>query len=252
MLLMLICLGCQWQLKPSDATVDERQITIQRYDRIESLYLSTGDYSALQQMNANYPKQTRTLIEDVLRLGHVNDPGINVKFLHFFQDSTLQIMLTDVQEQYADLDDLDQEFTAAFQKIKELLPSVTIPEVYTQIGSFDQSIIVGNNTLGICLDKYLGRDYPFYRDHYSENQRKLMERSMIVPDGIAFYLLSLFPHRRQGAGNALSPDSHMSRIHWVVRQVTGRDVFDNSQVKAVEEYMRQHPSVTVQQLLCGI
>ena len=58
MLLMLICLGCQWQLKPSDATVDERQITIQRYDRIESLYLSTGDYSALQQMNANYPTQT--------------------------------------------------------------------------------------------------------------------------------------------------------------------------------------------------
>ena len=38
-----------------------------------------------------------------------------------------------------------------------------MPEVYTQVGAFDQSIIVANDMLGISLDKYLGADYPLYR-----------------------------------------------------------------------------------------
>ena len=108
---MLVCVGCQWQLKPNDSD-RELKVTVERYDRIESLYLSTGDYSALQQMNTYFPIQTRTLIEDVLRLGRVNDPEINIKFLRFFQDSTLQVLLNDVQMQYADMDDINSELTA--------------------------------------------------------------------------------------------------------------------------------------------
>ena len=83
--IMLICIGCQWQLRPNDDDVDELKVNVERYDRIESLYLTTGDFSALQQMNTYFPQQTRMLIEDVLQLGKVNDSEINSKFLHFFQ-----------------------------------------------------------------------------------------------------------------------------------------------------------------------
>ncbi|MBQ9186916.1 MAG: gliding motility protein GldB [Prevotella sp.] len=247
-IIMLICIGCQWQLKPNSDAAGKRQVSIQRYDRIESLYLTTGDYSALQQMNTNYPTQTRMLIEDMLQLGPVNAPGINTRFLHFFQDSTLQNMLYDVQQQYADLDDLNEEFTQAFEKLALLLPSVTVPEIYTQIGSFDQSIIVGNNMLGISLDKYLGRDYPFYQSHYTDEQRRLMVRSMIVPDAIAFYLLSLFPlpSARQVPANRVR---HMGRIQWVVQQAVGRNVYDNAEVAAVEQLMKGNDSTDVEQLL---
>ena len=163
--LMLICLGCEWRLKSNDETSNDSIVTIERYDRIESLYLTTGDYSALLQMNKSFPMQTRTLIENVLQLGQVNDPEINIKFLRFFSDSTLQQMINDVQEQFTNLDDLNNELTEAFRNLKEEVPSVEMPQVYAQIGSFDQSIIVGNKTLGISLDKYLGADYPFYREH---------------------------------------------------------------------------------------
>ena len=108
--LMLLCIGCQWQLKPNDADAEERSVSIQRYDRIESLYLTTGDYSALQQMNTVYPTQTRMLLEDVLQLGKVNDRDINTKFLFFFQDSTLQMMLSDVQHEFADMDDVNKSW----------------------------------------------------------------------------------------------------------------------------------------------
>ena len=96
-MLMLVCVGCQWHLKPSDTDASGRRIGLQRFDRMEMLYLTTGDYAALQQMNTYFPTETRMLIEDVLHLGQVDDPAINTKFLFFFQDSILQQMLNDVQ-----------------------------------------------------------------------------------------------------------------------------------------------------------
>ena len=247
-IMMLTCMGCEWHLKSNEETSDKVTITIDRYDRIESLYLTTGDYSALLQMNKSYPTQTRTLIEDVLGLGHVNDPDINTKFLLFFKDSTLQRMINDVQRQFDDIEDLDTDLSNAFNRLKEELPYMEIPQVYAQIGSFDQSIIVGNNTLGISLDKYLGADYPFYVEHYSEDQRKLMTRSMIVPDCLGFYILSMFPIAAKEF-SSLEQDTHMGKIQWVVNKVMGQQIFDNAGVSKINTYMSNNKSVTVEQLL---
>ena len=247
MLTMVVCVGCQWQLRPTEKDADNGRVSIQRYDRIESLYLTTGDYSALQQMNTYFPTETRMLIEDMLHLGQVDDPAINTRFLYFFQDSTLQCMLNDVQRQYANMDDINEQLTSAFHHLHELLPTIELPQVYAQIGSFDQSIVVSGGTLGVSLDKYLGADYPFYVSHYSEDQRRLMTRSMIVPDCLAFYILSLYPLPTEGA----SRDHHMGCIQWVVNRVLGRMVFDNDAVEKVEHYMKAHPSTTIDELLRG-
>ena len=118
---MLVCVGCQWHLKPAETDAAGKRIGIQRFDRIEMLYLTTGDYSALQQMNTYFPTETRMLIEDMLHLGQVDDPAINTKFLFFFQDSTLQQMLNDVQQQYANMDDVDEHLSLAFKRLKDEL-----------------------------------------------------------------------------------------------------------------------------------
>ena len=186
--LMLVCVGCQWQLKPAETDAAGKRIGIQRFDRIEMLYLTTGDYSALQQMNTYFPTETRMLIEDMLHLGQVDDPAINTKFLFFFQDSTLQQMLNDVQQQYTNTDDIDEQLSLAFKRLKDDLPDIAVPTVYTQIGSFDQSIIVSGGSLGVSLDKYLGRDFPLYQEFYSPEQRQQMGRDAIVTDAISAYL----------------------------------------------------------------
>ena len=245
-IILFACMGCQWHLKSTDADHVGQSGAIQRYDRIESLYLTTGDIAALQQMNTTYPMETRMLIEDVLQLGQVNDADINTKFLYFFQDSTLQQMLIDVEAQYADIEDVNQELSEAFRHLQQVLPDMEIPNVYTQIGSFDQSIIVGHQSLGISLDKYLGADYPFYKDHYTEQQREMMVREMIVPDCLSFYILSRYP---APTDNPQERFRHMGDIQWVVNHLLGRQVFDNEHVAATEQYMMEHPSTTLLQLL---
>ena len=247
--IMFICIGCEWQLKPNTVDVEDEMITIDRYDRIESQYLSTGDFAALQQMNTSYPRQTRMLIEDMLRIGKVDDPDINVKFLHFFQDSTLQTLLNDVQERYADLDDISEELSEAFNRLKEELPEMEIPHVYTQVGSFDQSVVVDNHLLGISLDKYLGADYPFYLKNYTEQQRSMMVRQMIVPDCLGFYVLSLYPMPRDLALTQEGRNLYMGKIQWVVNHIMKRKIFKNEHVDATGRLMNAHQEMTIDQLL---
>lgn len=252
-ILLVIMLGlssCEWQLKSPEE--EDIVIAVDRYDRVQSLYLTTGDFSALQQMNTVYPMQTRTLIEDVLRIGKVDDTEINSKFLHFYQDSTLQALITESELQYANMDDINSQLTDAFRYLDDVIPNMEKPEVYAQIGSLDQSIIVGNNSIGICLDKYLGADYPLYKRWeygYSAEQLQMMGRKYIVPDCVGFYLLSLYPMPNDRPLSQLERDIHIGRIQWVVNKAMGEEVFRTLYVQMVDLYMRHHPNTTIAHLL---
>ena len=245
--LMLVCVGCQWNLSSTDAEKGNGRIAIERYDRLERHFLTSGDTTALQQMKADYPLQTRTLIEHVLRLGRLDEPDINHRFLVFFQDSTLQTLVGDVEKQYADMSDIEKQLTEAFQRLEEMIPTLQIPQVYAQIGSLDQSIVVGEGLLGISLDKYLGSNHPVYlRYGYTEKQRAMMKRESIVPDCLGFYLLSLYPFTDEEL-----PDEHMARIQYVVNEAMNRKVFTTDKVKDVEQFIISYPRTSVNELLTG-
>lgn len=248
-LLLFVCFGCEFNLRTKADKVSPTTVAVERYDRIQSLYLTTGDFSALQQMNTSYPMQTRTLVEDVLKIGRVNDPEINSKFLNFYQDTVLQALINEAEQQYVTMDDINDGLTEAFARLKHELPDLEYPMVYAQIGALDQSIVVGNNTIGIGLDKYLGADYPLYKSYYPESQRALMKRSMIVPDCMVFYILSLFPMPHDKQLSQLECDLHMGKIQWVVNRLTSSKTFCNKYVSAVGDYMHSHKHVTVAQLL---
>ena len=206
--------------------------------------------AALQQMNTVYPMQTRTLIEDMLELGVVNDPEINSKFLNFYQDTTLQIVIADVQLQYADMDDINKQLDEAFNTLKTWIPDLHIPLIYSQIGALNQSIVVGDNLIGISLDKYLGSDYPIYlRYDYSPTQLQTMKRSYIVPDCICFYLLSLYPLKKYDTRQQMERDLHMGKVMWTVNQVMGEQLFKTEFTKKVDAHMKKHPNLSIRHLL---
>lgn len=250
LLLMAVCLGCQWQAEKAEEHDQEQDVVIERYDRIESMYLSMADFAALHQMRTDYPVQTRTLIENVLQLGPVNDPEINNRLLVFFQDSTLQALVAEVERQYKDVGDLNKQLTNAFRRLSKLFPEIQLPHVYTQIGSLDQSIVVTDSLLGISLDKYLGADHPIYlRYGYTEQQRSMMTREYIVPDCLGFYLLSLYPLTD---AESLSDEQHlwhMSKIQSVVNQVMGTRIFSNEYIEKLDDYMKSHPEMSTAKML---
>lgn len=247
-LLAALLAGCSFRLKPTEENEGNR-VEVKRYDRLQARYLTTGDFSALQQMNTNYPMETRTLVEDVLQLGEVNDPEINTTFLNFYQDTLLQTVIVDVESQYADMDDINEQLSKAFEHLCRMLPNTEIPVIFSQIGAFDQSIVIGDKAIGICLDKYLGVNYPAYKKFYSVQQRASMQRRNIVPDCLNFYLVSLYPMENYDTRSQREKDLHMGKIMWTVNRVLGKEFFKGPFVNEIHGYMRKHPGVTVRQLL---
>ena len=242
--------ACNYKLKPFDEVInDTLEVKIHRYDRMESLYLTTGDFSALRQMSTDYPNETRTLIERVLRLGSVEDPDINSKLLTFFQDSTLQTIIQDAELQYANMDDLNAQLTDAFHQLGDWLPGIKVPLVYAQISALDQSIIVGDESVGICLDKYLGSDYPLYSKFYDSEQRKTMKRKYVVPDFLGFYLVSLYPLENFHEASQSELDLHFAKALWVVNKLMDEKLYDNQYVRNVDLFMAKHPKVSIEDLL---
>ncbi len=240
--------ACELRLKPFEEE-SEHRMEVFRYDRLESQYLTTGDFSALQQMSTEYPMETRTLIEDILHIGEVNDPQINKKFLTFFQDSTLQMIVSDAESQYANMDDINQQLNKAFFNLKGRLPDMPLPQVYAQIGALDQSIVIGNQSIGISLDKYLGEDYPLYKKFYSASQLKAMSRSYIVPDCLSFYLLSLYPMPDFEQRSQIDRDLHIGKIMWVCNQALECKFFRSKYINMVDNYMKRNKDLTLDSLL---
>lgn len=246
---MVLLSACELKLKPYGEDGKAAPFAVQRYDRLESRYLTTGDFSALQQMNIDFPMETRTLIEDVLHIGEVNDPEINTKFLKFYQDTTLQSIIADAEAQYANMSDINEQLGKAFGKMHKIFPEVKMPIVYSQIGAFDQSIIIGDNAIGISLDKYLGADYPLYKKYYSPQQRATMSREYIVPDCLCFFLLSEFPMKDHDTRSQYERDMHMGKIMWVVNRLVNRNIFRTRFTAAVEKTVHGCNDKTIRDML---
>lgn len=171
--------------------MDEEPTTdlhIDRFDRVLDEYVSLGSYTALHQMNTQYPMETKLLIEDVLELGRVDEADVEKRLRYYYLDSTVQVLLDEVHRQYGDLSDIESDFDQVFKALRKEDPSFRVPHVYTQISCLNQSIVVGDTLIGISLDKYLGADFPLYREYYSDEQRAQMNRSAIVSDAISAYL----------------------------------------------------------------
>ncbi len=248
--LLLSVQACQlkiWDDNSADGSGTE--VTVARYDRLQSRYLTTGDFSALQSMNISYPMETRTLVENVLQLGTVDMPDINERLLKFYQDTTLQTIIAEAETQYPEMATIYKAFSEPFRHLRILIRDFHKPVVFTQIGALTQSIIVGDGIVGVCLDKYLGKDFPVYDRYYLEYQKETMTREHLVPDCLTFYILSLYPMENFDNSTQVMRDRHIAKMMWVVNKVTGKNTFDTPELRRIDQYMKSNPKVTISQLL---
>ena len=178
MLCVVLVVSCKWADRLSDAKQDEEQtVKIDRYDRVLDEYVSLNSYSAKQKMNLEYPLETKLLIEDVLAIGHVDEPDVEKRLRRLYLDSTMQVLLDEVHRQYVDMSDIEQQLERAFRKLEKESPDFRRPHIYTQVSCMNQSIVVGDTLIGISLDKYLGTDFPLYLRYFTANQRESMTRA---------------------------------------------------------------------------
>ena len=143
--IILFFSSCDWH-----NNIPSEEVRIHRFDRIVDEYASLNSFSALQRMNTEYPQATRLLIEDVLEIGKVQDPRIEQKLREFYLDSTMQVLLEAVHDEYNNLNKEEKELNDVLEKRDELNKQVEeltakntklsqkVAELFTQITSVDE------------------------------------------------------------------------------------------------------------------
>jgi hypothetical protein len=66
-------------------------------------------------------------------------------------------------EVFPDLEDLQSRLNDAFRRYHYHFPDMQIPQVYSFISRFNQSIVTSDGLLAVGLDNYLGLDTEFYK-----------------------------------------------------------------------------------------
>ena len=249
-LLMSVALvGCSFGDGTPISSLGDSSLPIRRYDLLEMRYLTTGDYSALQKMRTTYIIETRALVEHILKIGVLGESGMNEKFLKFYEDPTLSAAIADVDSTFADMERENEQLRTCLERMGKYLPDIELPDVYTQIGDFEQSIVVSGRLVGISLEKYLGADYPVYKRFFDAEQRKQMSREYMIPDCLSVYLLSQFPFYDFQHASQEVREFHFQCIWYVVNKLLGEQFFSRSETSKADAFMEQHRDMSLSELL---
>lgn len=219
-LLFLILLMGYW-FSVSELSIHEhkREISVIRYDRLQSEYVRFNSMSALQKMNTIYGRPTRILVEDMLGIGNVSDTDINDIYKEYFSDTTLLRLMNDVESKFEDLAPIEEKLTRGFEQLRKELPLLLTPKVYAQISAFNESIVVADSLIGISLDKYMGEDYPLYGRFYYPYQCRSMRPDRIVPDCFLYYLSGTYPLPPLKKRTLLEYMIRNGQLYYVIQQV---------------------------------
>lgn len=242
-------LSCSFGDGTPISSLGDSSMPIRRYDLLEIRYLTTGDYSALQKMRTTYVIETRALVEHLLKIGVLGESGMNERFLKFYEDPTLAAAIRDVDSTFANMDRENEQLRTCFNRMRKLLPEVDVPDVYTQVGDFEQSIVVSGNLVGISLEKYLGEDYPTYKRFYDDEQRRQMGREYMIPDCISVYLLSQFPLDDFQNISEEVRDFHMQCIWYAVNKLLGEEFYCRQDLSKADAFVQLHKDMSLAELL---
>lgn len=124
--------------------------------------------------------------------GDMKDTNALLQLKSFVIDSYMQELYAAVNQNYKDLDFLENEFASAFQHLHFYLPDYPLPQIYSYVSGLDfknpikyldQSLIIG-------LDMYLGQDFkaysmsgfPQYQNHWSNSSMICRDALMEMAD----------------------------------------------------------------------
>lgn len=130
----------------------------------------------------------------IINIGGTNNLNFVYLLHNFVTDYDILQVKKQVEKKYSNINDIKSGLENAFKHYKYYYPQKHIPDIYTTVTGFNQSIIITDSLLIIGLDKYMGKNF----DYYSRLQipyylRRNMERENIITDCMRAIAVAEFP-----------------------------------------------------------
>ncbi|MDR0729935.1 MAG: hypothetical protein LBF19_07440 [Prevotellaceae bacterium] len=128
-----------------------------------------------------------------------------------------------VHEVYSDDRPLIDELTDAFRHFTFYFPHASIPNIYTYVSGFNESLMLTDSAVGIGLDQFLGNDWPLYTQlGKAAYLRYNMRPERITPACLQAWLTGEYPEPSGGESNLLSQLIYEGKILYILRQCIPR------------------------------
>lgn len=146
----------------------------------------------LPEIEIDFDEFYDIFIHQMIRVGDTENPESFEKLQSFISDS----LIINVKKQvdgFIDKTQLQKDFEKAFKHYNYYFPEKKIPNIYTCVSGFNQSIVVSENLIGISLDKYLGDSEYYPQLGIARYKVKNMHPGKIVPDAMFAWALTDYP-----------------------------------------------------------
>jgi len=138
-----------------------REINIKRLE-VDIFGISPSDViPGIDNLKEKY-SEFLTLFGYVVNIGNTGDPSWGDGLLAFATDKQNRDVYLEVMKTFPDLGFLEKALGDAWSHYEYYFPGSVIPGVYSFVSGFNNSIVVGDSTLAIGLDRYLGTDCRYY------------------------------------------------------------------------------------------
>jgi len=155
---------CSCENNPLEIDVSEIKLNLEvkRFDR--DLFDSNPELTAkdVDLFYDNYGIFFQDFTENIINIGSVKAPNLNIPLTAFKSDNYIKEVNTDVQNSYKDFSKYQTKLEDAFKHYKYYFPKKLIPEVVTYVSGFNYAVVTDEMYLGIGLDMFLGSDYKAY------------------------------------------------------------------------------------------
>lgn len=141
-------------------------IHIQRFDHDIKQLNEQNAHALHQSLKVSYGHFYKDYIEQILKIGSVDDDTYMEVMLPAISSRTEFQQLADtVAHVFPHLDQQEKELTDAFKRVRYYFPEATIPARFIAFFSgFALQVPVGADYLGIGLDLFLGAESAYYPD----------------------------------------------------------------------------------------
>lgn len=132
----------------------------------------------------------------IINLGNPYNKNYPEYLNGFITDYTMHSVYVRSSDIFPDFMELSGQLTEAFKYYKYYFPEKVVPEVYSYIGGFNQSIVVADSILAIGIDKYLGSDCEFYdRLGIANYLQATMNPDNIIADAMRAWAITEFEYK---------------------------------------------------------
>jgi hypothetical protein len=154
-------------------------------------------YNYLQSPSKDFGDSLRLKYGDLLNAfgtNTINHSEINEDFFlsiqNYFSNASLLQIYKDELNTFKNIKDYEEQLSKVTTSIRENFEGKTLPVLAMHVSGFKENVIVTNDIISISADKYLGVDYPIYKDFFEVYQRIQMQPQMIVRDYLKAWLIS--------------------------------------------------------------